>query len=462
MFFKTIFRRERFTQGAALLTITTFLSYVTGLLRDRILARTFGAGRDLDIYNTSFIIPDLLFNIFFAGMLSAAFIPVFTSLWTQGQKEKANELASTVLHTVVGIFIITGAFALLLMPHLTLLVAPGFNDTERETVVHLSRLLLLSPLLMAISSAFGAILISYKTFLAYGLSPILYNLGIIGGTFLVPWFGLSGVILGTLLGAVFHLLPRMIALWGSPFGYRSTFKIFAPNFLKVIKLAIPKMIGHPVEQFMFLGFTRIATLLAAGSVTAVSFARNFQSVPVSLFGIAFSVAIFPLLSEYAGTGDRENFLKNFWKASRDILFFTLPAAVGFYFLSELIIRIFIGGGKFSDENIMRTASVLSAFALSIPTESLIHLLARAFYALKNTITPVLMSVLGLVISLSFAFYKAKTIGIVAIPYGFFLGSFTEVICLSFLLRKKLLNFSLQSSPSSHPKYSSDSTHAEHS
>lgn len=200
---------------------------------------------------------------------------------------------------------------------------------------------------------------------------------------------------------------------------------------------IPKMIGHPVEQFTFLGFTRIATMFAAGSVTAVSFARNFQSVPVSLFGIAFSVAIFPTLAECAAKGDRENFLKNFWKVLRDILIFTIPSALGLYLLSDLPIRIFLGGGKFSDENILRTASVLSIFALSVPTESLAHLLARSFYALKNTIIPVVLSVFGLFVSISFAIYQSKSIGILAIPYGFFLGSFMEVILLAFLLRRKI-------------------------
>ena len=430
-------RRERFAEGAAVLTITTFFSYLTGLLRDRIFARTFGAGRELDIYNASFIIPDLLLNILVSSLLSAAFIPIFTSLFTQGEKEKANELANSVFHTAVGVIIIFAALTAIFMPQLSKFIAPGFSDGDRNALINLSRLMLISPVFMAISSSFGSLLVSLRTFLPYGLSPVFYNLGIIAGTFTVPWFGIYGLVLGTLFGAMLHVLPRFISILASPFRYRFHINLRDTHYKKVLKLMIPKMVGHPVEQLTFFGFTRIATLLAAGSVTAVSFARNFQSVAVSLFGIAFSVAIFPVLSQCAGADDRENFLKNFWKVLRDILFFTIPCALGLFFLSEIPIRIFLGGGKFGDENIFRTARVLSIFALSIPTESISHLLARAFYALKNTVTPVLMSVANLVISVTFAYYKSKTIGIVAIPYGFLLGSATQVALLGFFLRKKI-------------------------
>lgn len=433
------FRRERFSTGAAVLTITTFLSYVTGLFRDRIFARTFGAGRELDLYNTAFIIPDLLLNILVASALSAAFIPIFTGLVTQGEQERANTLANSVLHAALFAIFIAGSLAALFMPQLSKFIAPGFTESERETLISLSRLMLISPLIMTVSNFFGAMLVSFKRFLAYGLSPIFYNIGIIAGAFMAPWFGIYGLVFGTLIGALFHAIPRLFGIRSSLYRYAREFKLRDPHFRKVIKLMIPKMVGHPVEQLTFLGFTRIATALTAGSVTAVSFARNFQSVPVSLFGIAFSVAIFPTLAECAAKADRENFLKNFWKALRDILIFTVPSALGLYLLSDLPIRIFLGGGKFSDENILRTASVLSIFAFSIPTESLVHLLARSFYALKNTLIPVILSVVGLAVSISFATFQSKTLGILAIPYGFFLGSFIEVILLIILLRQKLKN-----------------------
>lgn len=443
--------KENFTKGAAILSITTLFSYITGLLRDRIFAQTFGAGRELDIYNTSFIIPDILFNILIAGAFSAAFIPVFTGLLAENKREEANELANTTLNSAVVAILVFGSLAALFMPILAKFIAPGFSEAERATLISLSRFMLVSPIILTVSSAFGAMLIGRKTFLAYGLSPIFYNLGIIFGTFLIPKFGIYGLVIGTLLGALLHLLPRFISILYTPYKYCFYFKIRDKNFIKTVKLLIPKMIGHPVEQFTFMAFNRIATTLAVGSVAVISFSRNFQSVPVSLFGIAFSVAIFPMLAECAAKRDRENFLKNFKKALRDILIFTVPSALGLYLLSDIPIRIFLGGGKFSDENILRTAQVLSIFALSIPTESLVHLFARSFYALKNTLIPVALSVFALIISITFASLKIKTMGIIAIPYGFFLGSAIEIILLALILRRLL-----PPSLSSQAKYPPDS------
>lgn len=420
-----------------MLTITTFLSYVTGLLRDKMFAHTFGAGRELDIYNASFIIPDLILTMLVSSALSAAFIPLFTSLNTQGQKEKANELANTVLHSATLVILLFGGTIAIFMPWLSGLLAPGFNAEEQHSLVNLTRLMLVSPLLMAVSSSLGAMLVSFKRFLAYGISPVLYNLGIVAGTLTVAWLGIYGLVLGTLFGVLLHFLPRLIAIRKTQFKYYFKINWKDPNFLKMLVLMLPKIIGQPVEQLNFMAFTRIATLLAAGSVTAISFARNFQSVPISMFGIAFALAIYPTLAECAAKSDKEGYVKNLKKAARNILLFTIPSAIALYFLSKFAIKIFLGGGKFTDANIIQTATVLSAFAFSIPTESLVSLLARAFYALKNTLIPVVFSVLNLIISVTFAYYQSKTIGIVAIPYGFFIGSTVEVVALYVVLNWKL-------------------------
>lgn len=451
--FGFLFQRERFTTGAAVLSVLTFLSYITGMLRDRLFAHTFGLSRELDLYNASFIIPDLLLNIFVASGISAAFIPVFSGLLAEEKKEEAVELANSVLHGALLVILITGSAAFIAMPWLAPFIGNGFSPAEQQTLISLSRLMLISPLILAVSNTLGAVLVSTKIFWAYGISPITYNLGIIfGALFLSNWFGIFGLVFGTLIGALLHLAPRIIPFFKLALRYRAILNFRDRNFRKVIKLMIPKMFGQPVEQMQFLGFTRIAAGLAAGSVTAVSFARNFQSVPVSLFGIAFSLAAFPALAGFAATNDRENFLKNFRKTLRSILIFTIPSAIGLYLLSDLPIRLFLGGGKFSDEHILRTAVVLSVFALSIPTESIIHLLARSFYALKNTIIPVTMSILGLGLSVGFAAWKSVSLGILAIPYGFFLGSAVEVILLSIILQRFLKK--MPASPSAPPSLSS--------
>lgn len=334
------------------------------------------------------------------------------------------------------VFVIIAAIG---MPYFSHFIAPGFSDSERTNLIGLSRLMLISPLLMAVSSSLGAMLVSYKRFLPCGISSILYNLGIICGTFTTAYFGVYGLVLGTLLGAALHLTPRLAVIKSTPFKYNFAVALKDVHFIRVLKLTIPKLIGHPIEQINFMAFSSIASLLGAGSITAVSFSRNFQSVAVSLFGIAFSVAIYPTLAEYAGKGDGENFKKNLIKTACNILIFAVPSAIGLYLLSYLPIKIVLGGGKFSQENVLLTASLLSVFAISIPFESLNSLLARAFYALKNTIIPVLCSLAGLAVSVCVAFFGAKTIGLIAIPYGFLFGQITKGVALSVILFFRLKN-----------------------
>ncbi|MBP9718796.1 murein biosynthesis integral membrane protein MurJ [Candidatus Gracilibacteria bacterium] len=427
---------KKFFTGAGIISLCTLGSYIAGLIRDRQFAHLFGAGRELDIYNAAFIIPDLMLTIFVTSALSPAFIPLFTSLVTKKEKEQADQLGSTVIIMAVAVVVVLGLLCALFMPVIAPLIAPGFSGEEQKQLINLSRLLMLSPFLIALSSAFGAMLVSYKSFIAYGLSPMFYNIGIIGGTLLVPWLGIYGVVLGTLVGAFLHLLPRAISLRSEPFSFTGKVNIKDIHFRKMLKLMIPKLIGHPVEQLQFLSFTRIATLLAVGSVTAVSFARNFQSVGVSLIGISIAVASFPVLAAHWADKRIDQFKKEMLRSLGTILIITVPAAIGLYILSDIPIRIFLGGGKFSDENILLTAKILSAFALSIPFESAVHLLARAFYAQKNTVIPVALSVVGLVISVSYAFLKSPTSGAVAIAHGFALGSAAEAIILFIILWKR--------------------------
>lgn len=423
--------------SAGIISICTLGSYIAGAYRDRLFAHTFGAGRELDIYNSAFIIPDLMLTIFVTSAVSPAFIPLFTGLVTNKEKEEANQLGSTVLILAVGVVVTIGILCAIFMPWIAPVLSPGFSPDEQVQLVHLARLLMISPLFIALSSVFGAMLVSYKTFIAYSLSAPMYNIGIIAGTFTVPWFGIYGVIGGTLLGAILHLLPRAIWIRLMPFHFTGRVKLKDIHFRKMLKLMLPKLIGHPVEQLKFMAFNRVATLLVVGSVASLSFARNFQSVGVSLVGSAMGVAAFPVLSAHWAANKIGEFKKEMLRSLYIILLFTIPAALVLYALSDVPIRILLGGGKFTNEHVLRTAQVLSIFAFSIPFESAIHLLARAFYAQKNTAIPVMLSVIGLIVSAGYAFLKAPTSGLIAVPYGFLLGSMAEATLLFLILMKRL-------------------------
>ncbi|MDP3794701.1 MAG: lipid II flippase MurJ, partial [bacterium] len=361
---------RQFWSGTAILAATTFLSYLLGFVRDRFFAQRFGASATLDAYNAAFIVPDLLLNIFVAGALTAAFIPVFAQLLAGGQRVEAERTANTVLTSaLVGIAAIA-LVAAAIAPWLSRLVAPGFDAETRQLLTALMRLMLISPIIFAASNTLGNILLQQHKFLFYGLSPALYNLGIISGTlFLAPYWGIYGVVLGTIGGALLHLTLRIAGMRGSGIRYRPTLRLTAP-VRAIARLMLPKMAGHPVEQFTFFGFTAIASALGEGSIAILNFARNFQSVPVSVIGIAAGLALFPQLTAAAATKNAREFRARLIDGLWMVLVLTALAAIVMYVLRTWLVGLLLGGGRFGNRDVALTASTLAVFTLSIPTESL--------------------------------------------------------------------------------------------
>jgi putative peptidoglycan lipid II flippase len=424
-------------KGSVVLAITTFSSYLLGLVRDHFFAQTFGASRALDAYNAAFLFPDLLFNILIASGIAAAFVPILTGL-LQSDKSKAEEYVNSVITSATGTMLLMAAAIFFLAGPISTIVAPGFDPQDKLLVIKIMRVLALSPIFFAASNAIGAMLVTKRRFLFYGLSPVLYNLGIIGGTlFLVPYFGIMGVAFGTLGGVVLHLLVRAADAWREGFRFKVDFSVRTPEFRKTIRLMIPKMFGHPIELATFWGFTAIASTLVPGSIAVISFARNFQSVPVSLIGITIATTSFPLLAGAASSWEMEKFWTTLKHSFFAIGALSLLAALLIFFIREPLIRILLGGGEFQSDDINRTAAALGIFCLSIPTEALIHLLARAFYATKNTTIPVAVSVLGIIIAVPGGYFLSRSWGIVALPFAFFLGSALELVILGILLPRRL-------------------------
>ena len=431
--------------GSIVLGITTFASYGVGLLRDRIFAQTFGASRTLDAYNAAFLLPDLLFNILIASGIAAAFIPILTELLKSDHLEakppsgqRATEYVNTMITGAIGTMALAAGVIILFAGKISLLIAPGFPPQDQMLVAQLLRYLSLSPILFGASNTLGAFLVTKRRFLYYGLSPVFYNLGIIGGTILlVPRFGITGVAIGTVIGSLLHLLIRAFDVMRSGFKFKLNFNPTTPEFRKTISLMIPKMFGHPIELATFWTFTIIASALKPGSVSILSFARNFQSVPVSLIGITIATTTFPLLAQSITDHSLEKFRKilkiSFWI----ILSGSALVALIMFIIREPLIRILLGGGAFGQESIVRTALTLGIFTLAIPTESLVQLMARAFYATKNTAIPVVFSIIGFGISASMAFYLVPRFDIVALPFSFFLASLTELILFLIFIPRRL-------------------------
>jgi putative peptidoglycan lipid II flippase len=323
----------------------------------------------------------------------------------------------------------------------TALIAPGFAGAQRELYVSLFRLMLLTPIIFAASLTLGEVLLAERRFLAYGSAPLLYNAGIVGGTVgLGGVIGIYGPAVGAVLGAALHLAVRLWGVRGTSFHVRPRLAVRTPAVADFLRLMLPKTISHPIEPLTFLYFTAVASTLAAGSVTAVSFARNFQSVPVSLFGVAFSLAAFPTLASAYAAGDRSRFRASLMANLAAIGVLTGAAGVGLFVLSGLAIEVLLGGGAFDTEDVALTSLVLAAFAVSVPLESLNHLLSRAIYATRHTVLQVGASLTGFAITVGATAILVPRIGITAIPLGFAIGTGAKVVLLAFVLAWRLRRF----------------------
>lgn len=425
-------------RGSLILSITMFGSYAMGLLRDRILAHTFGASVTLDSYNAAFLIPDFVFNLLVASGIAAAAVPLFTELYRRNHQQ-AYAYANTLLTTAVMVMAVSGVALAVAAPVLSYLVAPGLDESAHELVVHLMRIVAFTPIIFAASNTLGAVLVARSRFFFYGLSPLLYNVGIIGGAlWLAPMFGIMGVAYGTVIGAVLHLAARVIDAWRLGWRPRVSWHWHTPEIKRTIRLMLPKMVGHPVELMTFWMFTGLASFLAPGSISVLNFARNFQSVPVSLLGIAMATAVFPQLAEAALTS--KNLVRQiFHRTTFSILLASSVAALVLYSIRRPLVTLLLGGGAFDEQAVARTALTLGIFCLSIPTEALSHLGARAFYATQNTMIPVLSSVASLIVAGGSAYLLLDPLGIVALPLGFFFGSLVKTIGLWLLFLRRVGN-----------------------
>jgi putative peptidoglycan lipid II flippase len=422
--------------GGALLSALLFGSYVAGLLRDRLFARTFGAGPELDAYNAAFVLPELTLDVLVASGLAAPFIPIFLQL-RQEAVEPANRFGQSIFTGALVVITVAAGLLFVLAPLTAATIAPGFTGQQRDTYVALFRLMLLTPILFAASLTLGEVLLAERRFLAYGSAPIFYNLGIIAGTLVLSApFGIFGAAIGAVLGAASHLAVRVWGLRGSSFRVRLHFSD-SPSVRSFMRLMLPKMASHPVEPMTFLFFTAIATGLGAGSVSAVSFARNFQSVPVTVIGIALALAAFPALSAAWAAGDRSGFIRGVLRDSVTIAVLTAGAAVVLYLLAELVIRIFLGGGAFDEADVALTAGLLAAFTLSIPFESLTHLLSRAIYATRHTVLQVISSLIGFAVTVGATLLLVHELGVIAIPIGFAIGNAVKLGLLAASLLARL-------------------------
>ena len=399
-------QKSKSIAGASfILASAALFSGFLGLIRNRLLAGRFGAGSQLDIYFASFRIPDFLSTILITGTLSVAVIPLFNYYRSRSQKEGWQFISALFRWSCLALIV----FSLLLMiltPWLSRFVAPGFNVAQVKQMVMMTRVMLLSPLLLACSMILSSVLQSLRHFLVSSLAPVFYNAGIIFGIlFFVPHLGLTGLAWGVVLGSFLHFIIQWPALLACRFQYHRFFADQVMALKKLAKLGWPRTVGVSASQLNILVMTSLASILSVGSISIYNFAADISQSLTRLIGVSFTTAVFPLLALSVSRKEKSEFLKNFSSAFRQILYLVAPASFLVFILRAQIVRIFLGVGHFDWVDTRLTAACLGILSLSVFAQSLVTLISRAFAAWHDTKTPARISVgtviLNIILSLVF-------------------------------------------------------------
>lgn len=442
-FLSRLFHRQtaHVTSAALLLGIASLGSRVIGLLRDHLLAASFGAGPILDAYYAAFRWPDALYNLFIVGALTAGFIPVFTACREQEGEGAAADFAGRMLSLVAIVMTVLAGFLILAADWIVPATVKGFSVTQIQETIALTRIMAWSPLLLGVSAVMGGVLQATKRFIAFATAPVFYNIGIILGiVVLAPRFGIRGVAMGVVLGAALHAL---IQAW--PVLRTHAFHFSLPrrqdaHLRRVLALMGPRTIGLAITQLNLLVLLAMASSLADGSVSVLSFANNVQSVPLGLIGISFAVAALPALAESVAKKDRTQTTELVMRITRQVLFLIIPLAAWLILLRAQTVRLLLGQGAFDWDDTRQTALLVGWFAVSLPAQALIPLFARVWYAYQNARIPLMVGIVGEGVNIVSALILRRYFGVAGLAIAFSLAAFVQVIGLRFLLVKyKLIN-----------------------
>ncbi|OGG45823.1 hypothetical protein A2673_04075 [Candidatus Kaiserbacteria bacterium RIFCSPHIGHO2_01_FULL_50_13] len=387
--------------AAYILGASAILSSLLALLRDRLLAHTFGAGVELDVYYAAFRVPDIIFVALTALVSVYVLVPELSRRSESDQRAYIDTIC--VGFSVLAILVSLGAFfsaPKILLTFFPQLSAAGYADS----LVALTRIMLLQPALLGFSNIFAAITQMKRRFMLYALTPILYNVGIIVGVLvLYPIIGLSGLAWGVVLGAALHALVQVPTVLKDGF---FTFPAFATSaeLWSTVRASLPRSLALAMSQFTFLGLTVIAGTLAVGSIASFMFAYNLYSVPLAIIGASYSVAAFPTLAAAFSRGKQNDFVENVALAARHIIFWSFPIIALMLVLRAHIVRAILGSGAFDWTDTRITAAALALFTIALTAQCMLLLLARAYYAAGRSFVPLV-------------FWSAMAVCTIVLSYG---------------------------------------------
>jgi len=437
-------KQSTILSASLVLAITFTISSILGLLRNRFLYANFFSCcvADLDVYNAAFRLPDLIFKLLVTGVLSASFIPVFSS-YLHKNKKVADEIASTIINLLLITFFIISLIAFIFIKPISNLIAAGFSPDQLVLMANLSRILLIAQLFFLLSNFITAILQVNQIFIIPALSPIIYNLFIIIGIYtLAPIFGIYGVAIGAVVGAFFHLAIQIPVVYRQGFVYYPIIRTKLNGVKEVFRLMIPRILSlglGEIENTITLFF---ASTLASGSISLLNLALQFMYWPSRIFGTTVGQASLPILSKNIAKNELDQFKSTVSKIIIQSLFIAIPISVLILVERVSIIRILYGSHEFPWAATLLTARILAFLTPGIICQAVIQILIRAFYAFHNTKIPFIISCISLIINIATSFYFVNftNLGVVGLAISASVGNLIQFFGLLIMFIKVVHGF----------------------
>lgn len=421
---------------AGLIVSAAFLvSRVLGWFRLVVIANAVDDPAELDAFFAAFRIPDLLFQLVAAGALSSALIPVIASLIASDGSARAWRIVSTVTNLMLVALVGLATLVLVFADRLVPLYTSGFDPPTMTRTIELTRIMVLSPIFLALGAVATSVLNSQGRFAAAAVAPIVYNLAIIGAALILTGsLGTVGLAIGVVAGSLGHLLVQMGPLRTIGFGYVPRIEAGDPAARTALGLMAPRAVGLGASQITFVVVTALATTVGVGAVTAFTIAFTLLQIPIGVIGVPLGVVLFPSLSRGAAVGDHAEFIGLLERAIRLLAFVMLPvAALAAIVRVEVVALLFPALGATTIEG---TADTFLAFLLGLPAHALIAVLARAFYARQDTRTPVAAAVAAVLVNTTLATVLVGPLGLPGLALAIAIAAWLEAAALSILLRRR--------------------------
>ena len=414
-----------------------FVSRILGWVRLVVIAHAIPIAQQDGFYAASRI-PDLIFQLVAAGALSSALIPIVSALLEREEHAHAWRVVSTVINLMLIALAILAGVLYVLAPLVMRVITPGFEGEQFERTIGLTRIMLLSPIFLAMGAVATSVLNAGGRFAASAVAPIVYNLAIIGGALiLAPTFGVEGVAVGVVAGSLAHLLVQLRPLVLLGFRYQAKVESDDPQARRALVLMAPRALGLGASQITFIVVTALASTLAVGAVADFSIAFTLLQIPIGVIGVPLGIVLLPSLSRDAALGREAEFAALLTRALRLILYVMIPIAGLTAVLRREVVDLLFGGGQIGEVDLGIIATTLLWLLIGLAAHALIAVLARAFYARQDTLTPVLVAIAAVVANTTLAVLLVGSLALSGIALAIALAAWMEAVILLVILRLRI-------------------------